>query len=196
MIYLVELLLGIGFGFVLQKCGLGEYHRVVNQFRLKDWTVMQFMLTAVATGSALVVAGVQLGWIDLEITMPEGALAAALLGGAVLGVGMALSGMCPGTIVAGIGRGSLDYLVPGVLGLVAGAFVMGIAFDHLPFAIFEVANTGTQTIAELANINPWAVVAAFLACDGALFLATSPRLRKTRGHSKSAPDDAPRMKAD
>lgn len=195
MIYLVELILGICFGLVLQKCGLGKYHRVVNQFRLRDWTVMQFMLTAVTVGSALTVAAWQLGWVTPQLTMPEGALVAALVGGAVLGVGMALSGMCPGTIVAGIGCGSLDYLVPGVLGLVAGALVMGPLYEPVMLTLYGVANLGTATLADLLGTSPWVPVGAFALCDVALYLATSPRLaayrRRNSARHETGEKDAP-----
>ena len=46
MTYVIALILGILFGFALNKAGLTKYHKIVNQFRLTDFTVLKFMMTA------------------------------------------------------------------------------------------------------------------------------------------------------
>ena len=46
----------------------------------------------------------------------------------VFGVGMALSGYCPGTCAAGAGEGKMDYIVPGVLGFLTGAVIFGLTY--------------------------------------------------------------------
>ncbi|NLF07305.1 MAG: YeeE/YedE family protein, partial [Pirellulaceae bacterium] len=43
-------LLGVGFGFLLQKGGVTYYDVIINQLLLKDFTVVKIMLTAMATG--------------------------------------------------------------------------------------------------------------------------------------------------
>ena len=45
---LSALILGFGFGLVLQKAGLSKYHKIVNVFRFTDLAVLKFMLTALA----------------------------------------------------------------------------------------------------------------------------------------------------
>jgi Na+/H+-dicarboxylate symporter len=43
---LLALFLGVLFGFALNKAGLTRYTKLVNQFRLTDFSVLKFMMTA------------------------------------------------------------------------------------------------------------------------------------------------------
>ena len=42
----LALVLGVMFGFALNKAGLTRYTKIVNQFRLTDMAVLKFMMTA------------------------------------------------------------------------------------------------------------------------------------------------------
>ncbi len=124
------LVLGFAFGWVLQRSGLSRYDKIANVFRLRDLTVLKVL------GTALVTAAVALqimDALDLWVAPPIPATYAwgNIVGGTVFGVGMALSGFCPGTIAAGAGEGRLDYLVPGALGLYAGALTYGLLYDGI-----------------------------------------------------------------
>jgi hypothetical protein len=44
--YIVSFVLGIAFGFALNKAGLTKYHKIVNVFRFTDMAVLKFMMTA------------------------------------------------------------------------------------------------------------------------------------------------------
>lgn len=44
--YVIALILGVFFGFSLNKAGLTKYHKIVNVFRLTDMAVLKFMMTA------------------------------------------------------------------------------------------------------------------------------------------------------
>ena len=46
--YIIALLLGVGFGFTLNKAGLTTYRNIANQFRFTDMTVLEYMMTAIA----------------------------------------------------------------------------------------------------------------------------------------------------
>jgi hypothetical protein len=41
------LLLGAGFGFVLERAGFGNPNKLTGQFRLTDWSVFKVMFTAI-----------------------------------------------------------------------------------------------------------------------------------------------------
>ncbi|HVY45812.1 MAG TPA: YeeE/YedE thiosulfate transporter family protein, partial [Minicystis sp.] len=92
--------------------------------------------------------------------MPPTYLAANATGGGVFGVGMALAGFCPGTVAVGEGR--LDDLVPGALGLHAGAVVDGLADDRVRPWIARLAALGPVGLADLLRVEPWLVVALFV----------------------------------
>ncbi len=44
--YIIALVLGMFFGFSLNKSGLTKYHKIVNVFRFTDMAVLKFMMTA------------------------------------------------------------------------------------------------------------------------------------------------------
>jgi hypothetical protein len=89
--YAIALVLGILFGFALNKAGLTKYHKIVNVFRLVDLAVLKFMMTAlvVAMSGLYVLRG--LGLVTFP-GVPATYVVGNLLGGLVFGVGMALSG--------------------------------------------------------------------------------------------------------
>ena len=89
---IIALVLGIGFGFALQKAGLTQYHKIVNVFRFTDLAVLKFMLTALIVAMAGLFGLGVLGLVDLPVP-PRTYIVGNLLGGLVFGVGMALVGI-------------------------------------------------------------------------------------------------------
>ncbi len=157
---LQALVLGLAFGWFLNKAGLTHYARIVNVFRFRDWTVMRFMLVALLVGGVLIQAGVDLG-LSGPLPIPATFVVANLVGGVVFGVGMATAGYCPGTIVAEAGEGRLDAWVAGILGLVVGAIVFGLLQPVLMPVLTRVGALGRITLAELAGASPWLVLLVF-----------------------------------
>ena len=89
--YILALILGILFGFSLNKAGLTRYHKIVNVFRFTDMAVLKFMMTAlvVAMSGLYVLRG--LGLIQFP-NIPATYIVGNLVGGLIFGVGMALTG--------------------------------------------------------------------------------------------------------
>lgn len=85
------LVLGFGFGLVLQKAGLSKYHKVVNVFRFTDLSVLKFMMTAIAVAMAGTFGLQGVGLLSLPAVPPTYILG-NVLGGLVFGVGMAGAG--------------------------------------------------------------------------------------------------------
>ena len=88
---LFPLVIGFGFGFALQKAGLGQYNKIVNVFRFTDLAVLKFMMTTLAVAMVGVFALNTLGWIALP-TIPSTYLVGNLIGGLIFGVGMSGAG--------------------------------------------------------------------------------------------------------
>ena len=63
-----------------------------------------------------------------------------LVGGLIFGVGMALSGYCPAPAPPARGEGKLDYLIPGLLGFLAGAVIFGLTYQQVFPVISAIAN--------------------------------------------------------
>lgn len=121
---IAPLLLGFVFGWLLERAGLTRYDRIVGVYRFTDWTVLKFLGSGLAAGAVALQIALWLGLAGAA-PLPATILVANLVGGGVFGIGMAIGGFCPGTIVAGAGAGQLDYLIPGVAGLLFGALVAG-----------------------------------------------------------------------
>jgi hypothetical protein len=143
---LIALVLGLVFGFLLNKAGLTSYHKIVNVFRLTDMAVLKFMMSGLAVAMIGLYAMRGLGWITFP-AVPATYVVGNLLGGLIFGVGMAVSGYCPGTCVAGAGEGKLDYLIPGILGFLAGAAAFGLTYETVFPQISRLAafSCGTST---------------------------------------------------
>jgi hypothetical protein len=157
MTTIAPLLIGFAFGWLLQKAGLSRYDRVVNVFRLRDFALLEFLLTALVT-AAIGIRVVRAFDPAVDVPIPTTYLAGNLAGGLVFGVGMALSGFCPGTIAAGAGEGRLDYLIPGALGLYTGALVFGDDYGSIMPALSRWGRLGAVTFAEALRVEPWLLV--------------------------------------
>jgi len=155
---LAPLLIGVAFGVVLQRSGLSRYDRIANLYRFTDLAVLKVL------GSALVTAAIALqvmhaAHLGVAPPIPSTYAWGNMLGGVVFGVGMALSGFCPGTVAAGAGEGRLDYLVPGLSGLYAGALVYGLFYDRVMPYFARAAHAGT--LPQLFHVDPWLAVVLF-----------------------------------
>ena len=154
------LVLGLGFGWLLQKAGLTHYAKIVNIYRLRDMTVMQFMLVALLVGGIVLQAGVDLG-LSAALVVPATVLLANFVGGVVFGVGMATAGYCPGTIVAEAGEGRLDAWIAGLSGLFVGAIVFGLLQPVIMPVLARFGALGHITFAQLIGASPWLVLLVF-----------------------------------
>jgi uncharacterized protein len=160
------LLIGIAFGWLLDRAELTRFQRIVGIYRLRDFTVLQFLGTAIVAGAFAVLALRSLGFVATVVITPTH-LAADAIGGGLFGIGMAVAGFCPGTIVAGAGGGRLDYLVPGGLGLIAGALAYGATFRWVG-ALGRIGALGIPTLPSLLGVSDWllAIVLAEVAALG------------------------------
>jgi hypothetical protein len=178
MIALAPLAIGFGFGWSLQKAGLAHYDRIVNVFRLRDLSVLKFLLTALVT-AAVGIRVLQDAGLAVNVPIPTTYLLGNVIGGLVFGAGMALSGFCPGTVAAGAGEGRLDYLVPGGLGLYTGAVVYGLIYQRVMPTLFRAGNLGASTFAKLLTVEPWLVIALFVELAMLTFYVIERGMKRT-----------------
>ena len=90
--------IGVGFGFTLERAGFGQAPVLAAQFYASDTRVLKVMFSAIVTalGGMTLLSGV--GLLDLsQVTVPETFLWPQIVGGLLLGVGFIVSGYCPGT---------------------------------------------------------------------------------------------------
>jgi uncharacterized protein len=166
--FIVTLVLGVFFGFALNKAGLTKYNKIVNVFRFTDMAVLQFMMTVLVVAMSGLFALRGLGLLTFP-AVPATYVVGNLIGGLVFGMGMALSGYCPGTCAAGAGEGKLDYIIPGLLGFMTGAVIYGLTYQQVFPQISAIANYGNVTIPDLWNLSPFLTVLVFALMSFLLF---------------------------
>lgn len=121
----VATLIGIAFGFVLERAGFGRADKLAAQFYLRDMRVFKVMFSAIVTAMCGLMIASGIGLTDLRAISESIAsftwIWPMLAGGFVLGIGFIVSGYCPGTSVVAMGSGNIDGLVT-VAGVVTGTF--------------------------------------------------------------------------
>jgi hypothetical protein len=144
------LIVGICFGFLLQKGGATSYGVIENQLLLADFTVLKLMLSAVIVGIVLFAVLKRLGYANLHAA--EGTLGSNVAGGLIFGAGFALLGYCPGTVAGAAGTGALDALFGGMIGMLAGAGLFAEAYPLLKNGILARGPFPAVTVPELLRL--------------------------------------------
>ena len=121
------LVIGMAFGFVLERAGFGSSRKLAGIFYFRDMTVLKVMFTAVITAMLGLSYALAFGWIsaDQVYALPT-VYRSQILGGLLFGVGFVMSGWCPGTGAVGVASGKLDAVV-----FLVGAIIGAIGFNEL-----------------------------------------------------------------
>ncbi|MBR0970604.1 MULTISPECIES: YeeE/YedE thiosulfate transporter family protein [Bradyrhizobium] len=143
------LVMGAAFGFLLQRGKVTSCNVIENQFRLRDFTVLKVMGTAIVVGGIGVLLLVDTG--NSKYYVKDANMLAVALGAALFGVGMVVYGYCPGTALGAIATGSVHALV-GALGMVAGAILYALSFDWLKGHVLNVWALGKVRLPDLTGV--------------------------------------------
>ena len=85
---LIAFAIGVGFGFALERAGLGSARKLTGQFLFRDFTVLKVMFSAILTAMLGTFWLGRLGLIDVAfLYIPDTHLLPQLAGGALLSVG-------------------------------------------------------------------------------------------------------------
>jgi hypothetical protein len=155
----MALLIGIGFGFFLERAGFGSAKKLVAQFYLTDLAVFKVMFTAIVTAMVGVTILSRVGFLDIAgLPLIGTYIVPEVLGGLILGVGFVVGGYCPGTSTVAIATGKVDAMVFAG-GIFAGMFIyaeLSSVFD--PFV--NSTSMGQLTIPQYFNLPALGVVVA------------------------------------
>jgi hypothetical protein len=149
---LLGALFGVGFGFLLQKGGVAKYEVLIGVLLLRDFTVIQVMVSAIVVGMLGVGLLHYLGLVKLSLKPTR--YAANVLGGLIFGVGFALSAYCPGTGAAAVGQGNFDALAV-VLGMLVGSYLFAEFSAWLNRTVGNWGDRGEVTLPELIGVRKW-----------------------------------------
>ena len=144
--------IGVGFGWCLERAGLGNARKLVGQFYLTDLTVFKVMFTAIVTAMLGVFWLARLGVLDLgRVYVPETYLVPQLVGGVVFGAGFAIAGLCPGTSCVAAATGGLDGMAV-VVGFFTGVLGTGVVLPTLD-RLYRATARGPFTLPELLHVS-------------------------------------------
>ena len=124
--------IGVAFGYILEQAGFSSARKLAGVFYGYDFTVLKVFFTAGITAAVGLYFFRYLGWIDFNMVYINPLyIRAAIIGGAVMGLGFVMGGYCPGTSLAAAMIGKIDAMV-----FIAGMFI-GIFLFGLFYPIFE-----------------------------------------------------------
>jgi len=146
---LSALLVGVGFGFFLERGGLTNPRKLTSQFYLKDFTVLQAMLAAIVVAMVGLYVLALLDVLDLDLVYLNPTYAwPMIVGGALVGAGFAVGGYCPGTSLVAAVTGRRDALA------FIGGMVLGIGlFGEIYELVAGFARAGA--VARPATLGTW-----------------------------------------
>lgn len=150
--------LGLLFGAALNRVGATNPQNIINMLRLKDLRLMKAILFAIGLSSVALFGGLALGFVDVSHISIKSAYIGVIVGGALLGLGFALAGYCPGTGLAAWATGRKDaffFVAGGLLGALAYTLSFGWLEKNTP--LYEkiaggdvaLATTGAEKYAAL-----------------------------------------------
>jgi cytochrome bd-type quinol oxidase subunit 2 len=186
---IVAVLIGIAFGFVLERAGFGRADKLAAQFYLRDLRVFKVMFSAIVTAMLGLVIATGLGLANLrEISESIASFTwiwPMLIGGFVLGVGFIVSGYCPGTSLVATASGNVDGLFT-VGGVIAGTFVYSELLRIPAFHAFHNSSEkGAWFLYDIVKVPP-AVLAAAVTVMAILAFIGAEKVEALMGGARTA----------
>ncbi len=128
MTIVLAIILGIFFGFALQRVGATNPQNIINMLRLKELHLMKAIFFAIGISSALLFLLISVGVINAGNLSVKSSYIGVMVGGALLGLGFAVAGYCPGTGLTALADGRKDaifFIGGGLLGALIYTMVYG-----------------------------------------------------------------------
>jgi hypothetical protein len=170
---------GIAFGFVIQRIGATDAHRMARSHLMLDADIPRFMVLTVAL-SAVGLFGLQAVGVGRILPLPTSIVATGLAA-IIFGIGWGLSGYCPGTMWAAAGEGRMDAVFA-LLGGLAGTAAFAHWHERLVPILYEPTNVGQLTLTDL--FGNYGVAVAVLAAGLGLCIWAIGRLWGTDDHER------------
>lgn len=178
--FIIAFVIGIGFGFFLERAGFGSGRKLAAQFYFRDLSVLKVMFTAIITAMTGVYLLSRLGMMDLSLVyLVPTFLVPQIVGGLLLGVGFVIGGYCPGTSCVSAVTGRIDGMVY-LVGMIAG--LLGFA-EVYPYVqnYAHMTPMGQITLAKLFNLPYGLLVFAVVLMALGAFMAAEWAEKKVGG---------------
>ncbi len=181
----VAFVIGIGFGFFLERAGFGNSRKLAAQFYLRDLSVLKVMFTAIITAMTGLYLLSRLGFVDLSLVyLVPTFLVPQIVGGLLLGVGFVIGGYCPGTSCVSAATGRVDGMVY-VAGMIAGLVGFAEVYPHL-LGFVHMTSMGQITLPKLWDLPYGLLVFAVVLMALGAFIAAEWAEKKFGGMQPDA----------
>jgi len=150
---ILAIVIGTAFGFVLDRIGATNPGYIISMLRLGNLHLMKTILLAIGVSSLLMFTGLMAGVIDPGHLDIKTAYLGVFIGGALLGVGFAAAGYCPGTGLAAAATGRKDALFFTAGGLLGAAAYMGHFAWVEGTGVLDAIAGGKTTIGKIAGTD-------------------------------------------
>ena len=190
LMYLVFLLIGFLFGYVLEISGFNHSPSLASQFYFKDLRVFKVFFTAIVVGMLLIFGSAAIGLLDYNLIWVNPTyIWSGIVGGLIMGVGFILGGFCPGTSLVALATFKVDGLFF-VLGSLVGVFLFGETVDLYRY-FFNGSYFGRLTLMDVFKI-PTGIVVVLVTLMAVFMLWGGEQLEKIYG--KKDPSKAPKAR--
>ncbi len=154
--FVIAFIIGILFGFTLERAGFGSSRKLAAQFYFRDMTVLKVMFTAIIVAMTGLLYLNLTDVLDLSlVSLNPTYLWPQIAGGAIMGAGFVIGGYCPGTSLVASATGKIDGIVY-VAGALFGMLVYGEAYPlYQTFA--ESGAMGERTLSDWLHLSPGVV---------------------------------------
>ena len=126
---IVNLLCGVLFGFIISRVGATDYNYMIKMLMFEDLHLAFTLTTAIFLGviSVRLIKHFNIKTIagDSIKIKPKKKHRGCIIGGILFGMGWALAGACPGTILGQVGDGKLSAIIT-LFGAVLGTYIFGV----------------------------------------------------------------------
>jgi rhodanese-related sulfurtransferase/uncharacterized membrane protein YedE/YeeE len=167
---IIAFVIGIGFGFFLERAGFGSGRKLAAQFYFRDMSVLKVMFTAIITAMTGLYLLSRLGFVDLSLVyLVPTFVVPQIVGGLLLGIGFVIGGYCPGTSCVSAVTGSIDGMVY-VAGMIGGLVGFAEVYPYVQSYV-QITPMGQITLARLFNLPYGLLVFAVVLMALAAFAA-------------------------
>ncbi|MBL8073130.1 MAG: YeeE/YedE family protein [Nitrospira sp.] len=143
MILLLGLVLGAAFGAILQLSGATSYMKIIGTLRLRDFTIMKLIMTAIGVGLIGVHVLDAVGMAHMKVK--DLYVPGIVIAGLIFGVGFAVTGYCPGTALAAAAEGKPDAWMT-IVGGLCGALTFAFLWPDLESSLAALGGFGPVTL--------------------------------------------------
>jgi uncharacterized membrane protein YedE/YeeE len=159
---LAALVIGIAFGWVLERAGFSTSRKLAGVFYGYDFVVLKVFFTAAFTAALglLVLNHFEILHFE-DVWMPKTYVMPTIVGGVIMGLGFVVGGFCPGTSVCAAAIGKIDAWVF-MLGILLGIYFYSFTYETLWEDLRNSTNIGRVKLADVMGISEGMAVLLFI----------------------------------